>query len=76
MNSRTLTAARPWLAHYPPGADAEIDTAAYENLPEMLETLTAPYARQVAISSGDDHLTFAELHARASAWAAWLGNRN
>ncbi|WP_067272174.1 SDR family NAD(P)-dependent oxidoreductase [Mitsuaria sp. 7] len=73
MNSRTLIAARPWLAHYPPGAEAEIDPTAHENVSAMLGTLTEPYARQVAISSGDDHLSFAELHARAAAWAAWLG---
>ena len=72
MTSPTPTPHRPWLAAYPPGADAEVDVRAHANLPALLDAFTAPFAPQVALACGDDTLTFAELHARAGAWAAWL----
>ncbi len=72
MNLPHPTPDRPWLAAYPPAASADIDLAAHGNVPALLASLTAPFAAQVAITCGGETLTFAELHARADAWAAWL----
>jgi long-chain acyl-CoA synthetase len=65
-------AERPWLAGYPPGALATIDTSAYASVIELVERTTAAHADSIAIVAADASLTFAELLKRSRAWTAWL----
>ncbi|WP_137919796.1 AMP-binding protein [Hydrogenophaga sp. 2FB] len=69
---RITSTDRPWLAGYPPGAPATVDTSAYTNVIELVERTTAAHADRIAIAATDGSLTFAELLTRSRAWTAWL----
>jgi long-chain acyl-CoA synthetase len=65
-------AARPWLASYPEGVAADIDTAACSTLVAMFRESVAAYADRPAMESFGARLTFAELGHAADRVAAWL----
>ena len=65
-------AARPWLAHYPPGAPADIDETSYSTVNDLFLASVSAFAERTAFESFGKGLTYAELGAAAQAVAAWL----
>ena len=65
-------AARPWLAAYPPGMPAEIDTEGLGTLVDLFESSTLQFADRPAVTCFGASLTYAEMGAAARAVAAWL----
>jgi len=64
--------ARPWLARYPAGIAAEIDTATYASLKDMLAVACARYGERPAFESMGTVLSFRQLDEASCAFAAWL----
>ena len=64
---------RPWIAAYPPGTPATIDTAGDTNLLALLARTTGHRGDAVAFIGEGTTLSFGELWRRASSLAAWLG---
>jgi long-chain acyl-CoA synthetase len=63
---------RPWLASYPPGVPAEIDTTRYRSLVEILdESFRRFAARDAAICMGES-LRYCDIGEMSAALAAWL----
>ena len=63
---------RPWLAHYPAGVPAQIDTQNRLSLVDVLEESFARYAsRDAAICMGK-HLRYAEVDEQSRGLAGWL----
>ncbi|MDM0069554.1 AMP-binding protein [Variovorax sp. J31P207] len=52
---------RRWHAAYPPGLATEIDLPPGETLAAMLDRSIASFAERVAVTAGDESLTYAEL---------------
>ena len=63
---------RPWLALYPPGVPAEIDTGKVGTIVDLLRESVAAYAERPAYTSFGTSLTFAEVGRYAGAFSAWL----
>ncbi|MDP2409895.1 MAG: long-chain-fatty-acid--CoA ligase [Pseudolabrys sp.] len=63
---------RPWLQHYPPGVAAEIDPTRYPSLVAMLEESFQAHRERPAFICMGKSMTYAELDAASSAFAAWL----
>jgi len=63
---------RPWLAHYPKGVPAEIDTGAYASLPDMLDQACQRHAARTACVLMGQTYTYQALDEAARAFAAWL----
>jgi long-chain acyl-CoA synthetase len=63
---------RPWLANYPPGVPAEIDTSAYASIVAMFEAACARHPQRPAYSSFGRSLTYAELDRASRRFAAFL----
>ncbi|WP_294534259.1 AMP-binding protein [uncultured Rhodoblastus sp.] len=70
--SEQLLAARPWLAHYPPGVPAEIDQNSCQNLVEIWRRSRDAYGARVALESFGVRLTYAQLGHAADRVTAWL----
>ena len=66
---------KPWLALYPPGMPAQIDTRAFASLKDVLAANCARFADRPAYSSMGAVMTYAQLDAASLAFAAWLQKR-
>ncbi|WP_426209476.1 long-chain fatty acid--CoA ligase [Massilia sp. TWP1-3-3] len=64
-----------WLASYPQGVPAEIDTAQYTSLVHLLEESFQKFASRNAYVCMDAYLTYGELDAQSKKLAAWLQSR-
>ncbi|OEZ94218.1 long-chain-fatty-acid--CoA ligase [Duganella phyllosphaerae] len=64
-----------WLKSYPPGMPAEIDTAQYGSLVQLLEESFRKYADRNAYVCMDKYLTYAELDDYSRRLGAWLQSR-
>jgi long-chain acyl-CoA synthetase len=65
-------AARPWLAHYPPGVPAEIDEGRIGTLVDLLRAAAARHGNRPALDSFGATLNYAALTGAADAVASWL----
>ncbi|HET9820056.1 MAG TPA: long-chain-fatty-acid--CoA ligase [Rhodanobacteraceae bacterium] len=63
---------RPWLAHYPEGVPAEIDTSAIPSIVAMFEEACSRHPQRPAYSSFGKALTYTELDQASARFAAFL----
>jgi long-chain acyl-CoA synthetase len=63
---------RIWLKHYPPGVPADINPAEFPSLLDMLEQCIARYRDRPCFTCMDRTLTYGDLDALASRFAAYL----
>ena len=63
---------RPWLAAYPQGVPADIDTQQYSSLVALMEESFAKYGNRTAYSFMGKDLSFAQTDSLSSAFAAYL----
>jgi long-chain acyl-CoA synthetase len=66
---------KPWLASYPPGVPAEIDSNRYRSLAHLAEESFAKFAARTAYVQMDKALSFSELDRQSRAFGAWLQQR-
>lgn len=66
---------KPWLAHYPSGTPAEIDTTRYSSLVQLLDESFAKFAERKAFVCMDKVMTYAELDRLSHHLGAWLQSR-
>jgi long-chain acyl-CoA synthetase len=66
---------RIWLAHYPPGVPAEIDTSKYSSIVDLMEESFAAYRDRKAFVSMDKALTYGELDELSRAFGAFLQSK-
>lgn len=66
---------KPWLASYPPGVPAEIDSNRYRSLAHLAEESFAKFASRTAYVQMDKSLSFGELDRQSRAFGAWLQQR-
>lgn len=64
-----------WLKSYPEGIPAEIDTAQYKSLVQLLEESFQKYAARNAYACMDKFLTYGELDTLSKKIGAWLQNK-
>ncbi|MFN3305167.1 MAG: AMP-binding protein, partial [Roseateles sp.] len=64
--------AKPWLASYPAGVPAEIDTAVYRSLVDLLNEAFRKHAQRDAALCMGQRMRFAELDELSQALGAWL----
>ncbi|MDQ3494405.1 MAG: long-chain fatty acid--CoA ligase [Pseudomonadota bacterium] len=67
-----MTLERPWLAHYPASVPAQIDVDEFPSIPAVLEGAIRQYSERPAFSNMGKEITFAELDALSSRFAAYL----
>jgi long-chain acyl-CoA synthetase len=72
LASEELLAARPWIAHYPPGVTAEIDPRYCSNLVDIWRHSRDAHGDRVALESFGVRQTYAQLGAAADRVTAWL----
>ena len=65
-------AARPWLAHYPPGVPPTIDEASSQSLVAMFDDVAARFPSRPAFGNFGVLLDYRQLQAHSWAFAAWL----
>ena len=65
---------RPWLKSYPPGVPADIDSAAYASIPDILETSCSRFAELPAFHCMGATLTYRELDRLSTDFGSWLQN--
>jgi long-chain acyl-CoA synthetase len=63
---------RPWLAHYPAGVPADIDTSAFGSLVELMEASFSSYRDLPAYKFMGKTVTFGQVDDLSRAFAAWL----
>ncbi|WP_298014740.1 AMP-binding protein [uncultured Castellaniella sp.] len=65
---------RIWLEHYPKGVPADItdQAAAYASLADLFEESCRRYAHNTAYISMGATMSYARIHEKAQAFAAWL----
>ena len=63
---------RPWLAAYPQGVPADIDTTQYSSLVALMDEAFKKYANRVAYSFMGKDVTYAQTDSLSSAFAAYL----
>ena len=63
---------RPWLAAYPQGVPADIDTSQYASLVALMDEAFKKYADRVAYSFMGKDITYAQTDSLSSAFAAYL----
>ncbi|WP_116125777.1 AMP-binding protein [Lewinella sp. IMCC34183] len=66
---------RPWLAHYPAGIPANVDTDAYPTLVAMLRAKMKEFGKKPAFSSMGRDMSFRELDELGDAFGAYLHYR-
>ena len=66
---------KPWLAQYPPGVPADIDTRRFASLKDMQASCCARFADLPAYSSMGTVMSFRQLDEASLAFAAWLQQR-
>ena len=72
LTSEELLAARPWIAHYPPGVPTEIEPQDHATLVDLWRHSRDSYGARVAMESFGARQTYAELGAAADRVTAWL----
>ncbi len=63
---------RIWLTSYPPGVPADIDTASYGSLVDLMEESFRQHATSVAYSFMGQDISYAQADAHSLAFAAYL----
>ncbi len=63
---------KPWLAQYPPGVPATIDTGQFASLKDVLAASCSRFADLPAYNSMGAVLTFRQLDEASRTFAAWL----
>ncbi len=63
---------KPWLAHYAPGVEAEVDVTKYKSVADIFDRYTEKYASNNAFISMHTTLTYGELRAKVEDFAAYL----
>lgn len=66
---------RPWLAQYPKGVPANVDTEKYTTLAELVQDAFTKYGNKPAFSCMGKTLTFQEVDQLSTAFAAYLHYR-
>ncbi|WP_208621857.1 AMP-binding protein [Bordetella genomosp. 12] len=66
---------RPWLAHYPQGVPAEISTAPYSSLTDLLDQACKRHASRIACTAMGSDIRFEQLDQWGRAFAGWLQAR-
>jgi long-chain acyl-CoA synthetase len=66
---------KPWLASYPAGVPAEIDPSRYASIAQMADESFRKFADRTAYVQMGRGLTYGELDAKSTAFAAWLQQR-
>ncbi|MDO8770352.1 MAG: long-chain-fatty-acid--CoA ligase [Burkholderiaceae bacterium] len=69
-----LTASRPWLSAYPAGVPADIDTAQYSSLVELMEESFKKNASRTAYSFMGKEVTYGQTDSLSAAFAVYLQN--
>ena len=67
-----ILAARPWIAHYPPGVPAEIAPDSRMSLVDLWRRSRSLYGARAALESFGARLTYEQLGAAADRVTAWL----
>ncbi|HST26742.1 MAG TPA: AMP-binding protein [Rudaea sp.] len=65
---------RPWLANYPPGVPAQVDTKQFSSLAQVLETACERFAHRPAFANMGRTLTYADIDRLSRRFAAYLRN--
>jgi long-chain acyl-CoA synthetase len=63
---------KPWLASYPPGVPAQVDTRVYSSLVELLDEAFARHAQRDAAVCMGQRMRFAEMDRLSVQLGAWL----
>jgi long-chain acyl-CoA synthetase len=71
----TLTATRPWLAHFPAGVPHEVPVDTYPSLIALAEESFKRYGNRPAFTCMDKTLTYADADRLSQAFGAWLQSR-
>ncbi len=66
---------KPWLAHYAPGVEAEVDVLKYNSIAELFDKYTNKYADNTAFISMHTELSYRELGEKSEAFAAYLQHK-
>jgi long-chain acyl-CoA synthetase len=66
---------KPWLAHYAPGVEAEVDVLKYNSIVELFDKYTNKYADNNAFISMHTELSYRELRDKSEAFAAYLQHK-
>ena len=66
---------RPWIANYPPGVPADVDTTRYLSLNQLFDESFAKYADKPAYVCMGRTMTYGEWNRLSNALAAWLQSR-
>src|ERR1700744_3280015 len=66
---------RPWLKHSPAGEPADIDTAQYESLVDLLEESFATFRDRKAFICMDKSISYRDLDEMSAALAAYLQSK-
>ena len=66
---------KPWLAHYAPGVEAEVDVLKYNSIVELFDKYTNKYADNNAFISMHTELSYRELREKSEAFAAYLQHK-
>ncbi|WP_175719184.1 AMP-binding protein [Burkholderia anthina] len=66
---------RIWLAAYPPGVPAEIDSGAYRSVSALIEDSFGRFQGRPAFACDGKQITYDELDVMSRALAAWLQSR-
>jgi long-chain acyl-CoA synthetase len=67
-----MTSSKPWLAHYEAGVPAEINTAEYASLVDLLDQSFKQYAKRDMAAFMGAHFTYEQVDEQSRAMAAWL----
>jgi long-chain acyl-CoA synthetase len=67
---------RTWLEQYPAGVPTDIDPDEYASLRELFEEAVAAHGNKAAYTNMGATLTFAQLDALSTAFAAWLQKKS
>jgi long-chain acyl-CoA synthetase len=65
---------RPWLANYPPGVPAQVDTKQFSSLAQVLETACERFAHRPAFENMGRTLTYADIDRLSRRFASYLLN--
>ena len=66
---------RPWIANYPVGVPADVDTARYQSLNQLFDESFAKYADEPAYVCMGRTMTYGEWDRLSNALAAWLQSK-
>ncbi|MFN3862544.1 MAG: long-chain-fatty-acid--CoA ligase [Roseateles sp.] len=69
---KVTSRAKPWLASYPAGVPAQIDTTVYRSLVDLLNEAFRKYAQRDAAICMGQRMRFSQLDELSQALGAWL----